>query len=117
MKRNTGDFIQDMITYARNAIEFIGEATPAELRNDAKSYCATVRAIEVVGEAARRIPEEFKAEFPSVPWRELIAMRNILAHNYDGADPEIIHHTATSDFPALIKVLTEVATRLDPPKS
>lgn len=94
-----------MLTYAQKAMAFVGSMTPEDLLADEKTYLATVRAIEIVGEAARHIPDEVRAQLPDIPWRQIIAMRNILAHNYEGADVKIIHRTATVNLAELIVLL------------
>jgi uncharacterized protein with HEPN domain len=82
--------------------------TPDELRADEKTYLATVRAIEIIGEAARHIPDEFRILHPGVPWREIVAMRNILVHNYEGTDPKIVHRTATVNLKGLITMMPSI---------
>ncbi|CUW40928.1 protein of unknown function [Magnetospirillum sp. XM-1] len=107
MTRDFVDYLADMLDYAEKARAFVGAMTPGELSADEKTYLATVRAIEIVGEAARHIPPEFRDRFPAIPWRQMVAMRNILAHNYEGADPKIIHRTATANLSDLIALLPE----------
>lgn len=62
-------------------IEFIGDS----LRFD-----ATVRNLEIIGEAANNIPEEVKLQFPEIPWSQLRGLRNRIIHEYFGVDPSII---------------------------
>ncbi|ARJ67865.1 hypothetical protein WV31_20550 [Magnetospirillum sp. ME-1] len=107
MTRDFVDYLADMLAYAEKARNFVGTMTPGELSADERTYLATVRAIEIVGEAARHVPAEFRDRFPAIPWRQIIAMRNILAHNYEGADPKIIHRTATANLSELIALLPE----------
>jgi len=105
--RDFVDYLVDMLAYAEKARAFVGTMTPGELLADERTYLATVRAIEIVGEAARHIPDDFRNRFPSIPWRQMVAMRNILAHNYEGADPKIVHRTATVNLTDLIALLPE----------
>ena len=53
-------------------------------------FNAVCRNLEIIGEASRKIGPEFRAANPEVPWREMNALRNVLIHNYDGADPELV---------------------------
>lgn len=107
MTRDFVDYLADMLAYAEKARAFVGTMTPGELLADDKAYLATVRAIEIVGEAARHVPDDFRNRFPAIPWRQMVAMRNILAHNYEGADPKIVHRTATANLTDLIARLPE----------
>lgn len=108
MTRDFVDYLADMLAYAEKARAFVGTMTPGELLADEKTYLATVRAIEIVGEAARHVPDDFRDRFPAIPWRQMVAMRNILAHNYEGADPKIVHRTATVNLADLITRLPGV---------
>ena len=117
MTRLFSDFLFDMLSYAGKANEFVGSMSAEDLAADERTFLATVRAIEIVGEAARHVPEAFRVQFPDIPWRQIIAMRNILVHNYEGSDPKIVHRTATVNMPRLIDALPaaiEAARRQEP---
>lgn len=102
------DYLDDMLEFAAKARTFVGDMTREAFQADDKTLLATVRAIEIIGEAARHVPAEFRDRFPAIPWQRIIAMRNILAHNYDGADPGIIFDTATIFAPQLVALLPTV---------
>ena len=63
---------------------------------------ALVRLMEVVGEAATRIPEEFKSRYPEIPWRRITGLRNRLAHGYDTVDFDILWDIIQDEIPSLI---------------
>ena len=68
--------------------------------DDLRLY-ATIRVLEIVSEASRRVPEEIKARHPEVPWRQIAAAGNIYRHGYDVVVPEVIWETAQTGFMAL----------------
>ena len=72
-----------------------------QLVDDEMRMDAVVRNIELLGEAAAQLPEEVKRDMPTVPWREVIGMRNILIHAYFGVDPDIVWVVATERAPEL----------------
>ena len=60
-----------------------------------------VRHIEIIGEACRALPPEFRARFPAVPWKEIIGMRTILVHHYFDIDTEAVWAVVENDLPPL----------------
>jgi uncharacterized protein with HEPN domain len=73
---------------------------------------ATERRLEVIGEAARRLSEEFRNAHPGIPWRKVVGLRNVIAHQYDDVDDTLIWNLATDEIPRLIQWLESV---LPPP--
>lgn len=110
MSREFGDFFVDMLDHARTAASFIDGMDWDQFKADLRTQFATARALEIIGEAARRIPVSVHDRYPLVPWRRIIGMRNVLAHNYDGADPRIIFDTLTIFLPDLIRLLSSIVT-------
>ncbi len=80
----------------------------AEFEADEKTIDAVVRNIEVIGEAATHIPDEIQAGYPDLPWPEMRAMRNILAHEYFGVSLPIIWQTIQDNLPPLAEPLEEI---------
>lgn len=72
---------------------------------DEKTIFAVSKAIELVGETLKHIPEEIKAQYPDVPWEDIYGMRNFLAHNYFNSDVDEIWKTVKDDIPGLKIVL------------
>ena len=66
---------------------------------------AVCRNLEIIGEASRKIGAEFRAANPGVPWREMNALRNVLIHNYEGADPELVWGIVEREIPSLLEVV------------
>jgi uncharacterized protein with HEPN domain len=65
-----------------------------------------VHHLEIIGEAARVVPDDFREANPEVPWRQIVAMRHILVHHYFGIDKEAVWSVVQRDLPALQKQLT-----------
>ncbi len=65
-------------------------------------FNAACRNLEIIGEASRKIGPEFRAANPSLPWREMNALRNVLIHNYEGTDPELVWGIVERDVPPLL---------------
>ena len=75
---------------------------------DEKSSDAVVRNLEIIGEAARNVPEDICLRFPNVPWDKMRGMRNMLAHEYFGVSLQIIWQTIKDDLPPLAAPLKEI---------
>ena len=69
---------------------------------------ALVRLVEIVGEAANRLPIEDQSRYPSIPWKEIVGMRNRLVHGYDAIDLDVLWDTVRIDLPQLIEELERI---------
>jgi len=78
---------------------------------DEKTVYACVRSLEIIGEAAKRIPPEFRKKHPGVAWKEMTGMRDKLIHDYAGVDANVVWKTIKNDLPELkgqIEGITDV---------
>ena len=64
---------------------------------DKKTLDAVVREIEIIGEAAKKLSEEFKKDHPGIPWKDIMGMRDKLIHDYFSVDEEMVWEVATKD--------------------
>jgi uncharacterized protein with HEPN domain len=97
--------IRHMIEAGEGALRFIAGRTRPDFDADEMMRFALVRAIEIIGEAATRVSPETRSQIPSVPWSDVILMRNRLVHVYFDIDHTILWKTATEDIPALLAEL------------
>jgi uncharacterized protein with HEPN domain len=85
------------LTYISESIEKILEYTKEiDFENfieNSMVFDAVVRNFEIIGEAAKNIPESIKSKFPHIPWTDMVGMRNILIHGYFGVDYSIVWNT------------------------
>jgi uncharacterized protein with HEPN domain len=97
--------IQDMWNAAQEILSFTVDIDYDSLKSDRRTQAAVLYEIVVMGEAANSISQEFQAEHPAVPWKEIIGMRNILAHQYDKVDPSVVWDAIHQDIPELMTLL------------
>lgn len=83
----------------------LGSTTLDELRGDRKLQLALVQLIEIVGEAASRIPDDIRQAHPTIPWQSAADMRNKLIHGYDLIEYGIVFDTIKDDLPGLVRQL------------
>lgn len=100
--------IEDIIEAAFAIVGYVQGLSFEEFARDRKTVDAVVRNLEVIGEAARHVPEEVRARFPELPWSDMADMRNVLIHEYFGADLTILWKTASIDLPAILPALRRV---------
>lgn len=101
-------YIRDMLENSKKALLFAGGADFDSFANDEKTLYAIIRAIEVIGEAAKKVPLEFRNAHPQIPWREITATRDKLIHEYFGINHRIIWNTVKEDLPVLIVELENI---------
>ena len=100
--------IRHMLDHAIEAVEMLGQTTLDQLREDRKLQLALVQLIEIIAEAASRVPNEVRSQYPSVPWQLAADMRNQLIHGYDVVEYEVVYDTINDDLPILIKQLQSI---------
>jgi uncharacterized protein with HEPN domain len=74
-------------------------------KRDAMVQDAVIRQVGIVGEAASKLSPSFRAGYPTIPWVQIIGMRNVVVHQYWEVDLDVVWEAATEDVPALVKKL------------
>lgn len=98
-------YLRLMPDHAREAVALIQDRSQAELDSDRLLGLALVRLMEIIGEAANRVSVEYQFHHPSIPWSQIISLRNRLIHGYDSVDMAILWQVLKQDLPALIREL------------
>lgn len=101
-------YIDDMIHFAEKVVAYTAGLDQQAFVASSLVYDATVRNLELIGEAATHVPDAIRAAHPNVPWRLVVATRNRLIHGYLGIDNDTLWSIVVSDVPALLPRLREV---------
>ena len=100
-KRDPIVYISDMLNYCESALSFISGLNYSSFIKDEKSIFAVIRAIEVIGEASKKVPKSIKEKYFKIPWREIAGMRDKLIHEYFGINRKVVWNTVKHDIPVL----------------
>ena len=107
-KRDPGIALHQIIVHAKEAVEICQGKSREDLDTDRLLNLALTRLLEIVGEAANRVPEEVQAQYPQLPWLQMIGARNRLIHGYDSVDFDILWTIIKNDLPILIVQLEKI---------
>ena len=95
-------YLDDMIDFAEKVLAYTAGLDQPGFVSSGLTYDATARNLELLGEAASRIPAEIRESAAEIPWRQIIATRNRLIHAYLGIDNDILWNIIEQDIPALL---------------
>jgi len=98
-------YLDDMIDFAGKVLAYTDGLDQAGFVASGLTYDATLRNLELIGEAATHIPDEVQAARPEIPWRMIIATRNRLIHGYLGIDDDTLWSIVHDDVPELLPLL------------
>lgn len=101
-------YIDDMIGFCRKVQTYTKDLDAGTFGASGLNYDATLRNIELIGEAATHVPESVRLAHPAIAWRKVIATRNRLIHGYLGIDNDVLWSIVETDIPLLLKQLQSV---------
>jgi uncharacterized protein with HEPN domain len=108
MKKDPLVYIDDI----RDSIEAIKRYTAGLTKEDffssAEKQDAVFRRLELIGEAANRLPHEFRNQYSLIPWYKIVGMRNVLIHEYDSIDLDRVWETIKRDIPELEEYIKSI---------
>jgi uncharacterized protein with HEPN domain len=95
------------------ASEFVTGLTYEEFERDRRTFYAVMRALEIISEAARRLPQELQAKHPQLPWRAIMGVGNIYRHNYENVAEQQVWRTVREGIPLLLAAITHEIAQLE----
>ena len=101
MKRAWRDYVADVLNSIQEVEDFTHGMEYEHFEADRKTVNAVLRSLEVMGEAAKRIPESVRQQYPDIPWKRMTGMRDKLLHEYSGVDLEIVWAVVKTELPPL----------------
>jgi len=102
MHKNDITYLEHILERANKIIQFTKGMNESDFLEDEKTQSAVIRELEVIGEAAKRISDEYKNRHNEIPWKLMSGMRDVLIHDYEGIDPYTVWDTIQQNVPVLI---------------
>lgn len=100
-------YLDDMIKFSENVLAYSSGLDQETFVSTGLNYDATLRNLELIGEAATHIPDDIREANESIPWRMIISTRNKLIHGYLGIDNDTLWSIINDEVPALLKELNK----------
>jgi uncharacterized protein with HEPN domain len=101
----------DMLKAARLVVEFKEGMDKRTFLDDLKTQSAILHQLLILGEATKRLSQEFRVRHRKIPWKQIAGMRDKLIHEYEDVDLDEVWKTARTDIPRLIRLLEPLAPR------
>ena len=105
--------LQDMLEYAQNAMQFAEGVSYEEFLTDRMRYFAIMKNIEIIGEAANMLTNDFRNLHPELPWNQIIGMRHVLVHGYAQISDLKLWRTVTNDLPPLYQFVSQCLSNIN----
>ncbi len=110
MNREYLDFIEDILDGMNKAEVLIEGMSYSQFESDFRTNFAVVRALEIIGEAVKRLPEDLCQKHPNIPWKGMAGMRDRIIHGYDNVDLRIVWDVVKQDIPKIKPQISKILT-------
>jgi uncharacterized protein with HEPN domain len=108
MKRDYLVYVEDILDALDKAELFLENLTYEQFEADFRTNFAAVRALEIAGEAAKRLPADWRDRHPAIPWNKMAGMRDRIIHGYDNVNLQIVWQVIKQDIPQVKPLLQQI---------
>lgn len=102
------DYLRHILVEVDYITRESGTLTLEQFMTDGTFQRAFVRSLEIIGEAAKKVPEDFRSQYPAVEWRAMAGMRDRLIHDYFGVDYELVWDVVQNRVPELRRQVSSI---------
>jgi len=114
MPKDDTVYVGHMLDNARKAKSLLGDTDHTAYYADETLRLALAHLLQVIGEAARRVSDDFREQHRNIPWKAIVGMRHKVVHDYMDVDEEIVWDTVTRELPPLIAQLEAIRPTVEP---
>ena len=101
-------YVQDIVDAMSRSRSFVAGMDFQDFEQDIRTVYAVTRALEIIGEACKRVPEEIREEYPTIPWRAMAGMRDRLIHGYNNVNLTLVWETVYTQIPKLQPLFEQI---------
>jgi len=112
MKREIGDYIQDIVDAMDKVLKFVKDMSYDEFIQDDKTVFAVVRALEIIGEGVKNIPDDTRENYSEIPWKGMAGMRDKVIHEYFGVNLKLVWKTIKERIPEIKPLFDKILSDL-----
>jgi uncharacterized protein with HEPN domain len=113
MRKNVKIFLEHILDAINLIEDYIKDKKKSDFLESKQLQDSVIRRIEIIGEAIKNIPSDFKGTHENIPWKEITGMRDILIHQYFGVDLELTWEVIKTDLPKLKKQIISIKKELN----
>jgi uncharacterized protein with HEPN domain len=113
--RNYHLYIKDILDAIEAIEEFVKSCDSESFKNEDLVSSAVIRKFEIIGEAAKNVPDEIRNRYAQIPWKEMAGMRDRLIHSYFGIKYELVWNTIKTVFPSITPAIRKILDELEQP--
>jgi uncharacterized protein with HEPN domain len=111
-RREFIDYLRDIVDAIDKIERFTAGMSFADFVADDKTSFAVLRALEIIGEAAKKVPDSVRSRYSEVPWREMTGLRDKLIHEYFGVNLEVVWKTLQEDLPPVKPAVGRIVSQV-----
>ena len=106
-KQPSDSYLKDITDSSSLVVEYVKSLSFEEFEKDTMRFLAVSRLLEIIGEATKNLSNDFKSKYPNVPWKKMAGLRDVIIHDYQELNREMIFKIASQDIPKILAELVK----------